>query len=151
MHVRGVAGKQDAFVAVSRGLPRHIGEPRDPRRVMNPVVGPACGDERLAEIAQGGFGRGSDVLFGHHDTDRSRIFVHHLAVADLVLHSAEGMNAERIAVDAQFRLLRHLDLGDQVTGRRIPSGKFDAGCLADQTASTVAPDEILRAQRPAVG
>ena len=32
MHVRGVAGQQDAPVAVSGGLPRHVGEPRDPGR-----------------------------------------------------------------------------------------------------------------------
>ena len=52
---------------------------------------------------------------------------------------------------AQFRLLRHLDLGDQVADRRIPSGELDAGCLADHAASSVASDEVLRAQRPAVG
>ena len=27
MHVRGVAGQQDASVAIDRGLPRHVGEP----------------------------------------------------------------------------------------------------------------------------
>ena len=30
-------------------------------------------------------------------------------------------------------------------------GELDAGCLADQTASAVAPDEIFRPQRLAVG
>ena len=34
---------------------------------------------------------------------------------------------------------------------RIPAGELDAGCLADQTASSVAPDEVLRPQRLAVG
>ena len=117
---------------------------------MDPVVGPACGDERLAEIAQGGFGRGADVLFGHQDAHRSPIRVDDLAVDDLVLHPAEGMDAEGIAVDAPFRRLGHLDLGDQVAGRRIRSRELDAGGLADQTASAVAPDEILRPQRLAV-
>ena len=110
---------------------------------MDPVVGPVDGDERLAEIAQGGFGRGSDVRFGHHDPHRPLILVDHLAVADLVLHPAEGMDAEGVAADAQFRLLGHLDLGDQAARRRIPPGELDAGCLADQAASSVAPDEIF--------
>ena len=58
----------------------------DPGGTVDPVVGPVDGDERLAEIAQGGFGRGSDVRFGHHDPHRSPVLVDHLAVADLVLH-----------------------------------------------------------------
>jgi hypothetical protein len=118
---------------------------------VDPVVGPAYGDERLAEIAQGGFGRGSDVLFGHHDPYRAPILVDHLSVADFVLHPAEGMDAKGIAVDAQFRLLGHLDLGDQAARRRIPPGELDADCFTDETASSVAPDEILRPQRLAVG
>ena len=40
---------------------------------MDPVIGAVYGDERLAEIAQGGFGPGSDVLFGDHDPYRSPI------------------------------------------------------------------------------
>ena len=105
----------------------------------------------LAEIAQGGLVRGSDVRFGHHDPYRPPILVDHLAVSDLVLHLPEGMNAEGVAADAQFRLLGHLDLGDQGARRRVPAGELDAGCLADQTASSVAADEILRPQRLAVG
>ena len=46
--------------------------------------------------------------------------------------------------------LVHLDLGHHPTDRGIPPGKRDAGRLADQTASSVAPDEILRSERPAV-
>ena len=57
----GVAGQQDPPVAVGRGLPGHIGEPGDPGGTVDPVVGPVDGDEPLAEIAQGGFARGSDV------------------------------------------------------------------------------------------
>jgi hypothetical protein len=118
---------------------------------VDPVIGPAYGDERLTEIAQGGFGRGSDVLFGHHDPHRPRIHVDHLAVANLVLHPAEGMNAKGIAVDAPFRFLGHLDLGNQAARRRIRPGELDAGCLTDQTASSVAPDEIVRPHRLAIG
>ena len=54
MHVRRVAGQQHASVAVGRGLPRHVGEPGDPGRVVDPEVGAVDGDERLAQIAQGG-------------------------------------------------------------------------------------------------
>src|SRR5438045_9598699 len=69
MHVRRVAGQQDPSLAVGRGLPSHIGEPGDPGGAVDPVIGPVYGDERLAEIAQGGFGRGADVLFSHQDAD----------------------------------------------------------------------------------
>ena len=70
MHVCGVAGQQHLSLAVGRGLPSYIGEPGDPGGTMDPVICPAYGDERLAEIAQGGFGRGSDVPFSHHDPHR---------------------------------------------------------------------------------
>ena len=152
MHVCGVAGQQDPSVAVGRGLPGHVGEPGDPRGTVDPVVGPVDGDERLAEIAQGGFARGSDVRFGQHDPYRPAVRVDDLAVADLVLHPAEGMHADGVVADAPFlRLLGQLDLGDQAARRRIPPRELDAGCLADQAASSVAPDEILRPQRLAVG
>src|SRR5437868_1765801 len=61
------------------------------------------------------------------------------------------MHAEFIAVDAELRLAGYLDLGDQIADGRIRAGKFDAGGFADQAASTVAPDEILCAQKGAVG
>ena len=61
------------------------------------------------------------------------------------------MDAEGVAADAPFRrLLGQLGLGDQVAGCRIRSRELDAGGLADQTASAIAPDEILRPQRPAI-
>jgi hypothetical protein len=61
------------------------------------------------------------------------------------------MDAERVAADAQFRLLGHLDLGDQVARRGIPPGELDAGRFPDETAPSVAPDEVVRPQRLAVG
>jgi hypothetical protein len=61
------------------------------------------------------------------------------------------MNALVVAAESPLRLFSHLDLGDQAAHRRIPSGKVDAGCLADQAAPSVAPDEIFRPQRLAVG
>ena len=133
MHVRGVAGEQDPSVAVGRGLPGHIVEPGDPGGTVDPVVGPVDGDQRLADITQGGFACGSDVLFGHHDPNRPAVCVDHLAVADLVLRPAEGMHAAGVVADAQFRLLGQLDLGDQGAGRRIPAGELDSGCLADRS------------------
>ena len=93
----------------------------------------------------------SDVLLGHHDAHRTLIGVDDLAVADLVLHPAEAMDAEGVVSGAPFRGLGQLDLGDQVAGRRLPPGELDAGCSADQAAASVAPDEIRRPQRRAVG
>src|SRR3954452_15591061 len=61
------------------------------------------------------------------------------------------MDAEGVVADAPFRLLGNLNLGDQVAGCRIPSGELDAGCFTDQTASSIAPDEIFRPQGLAVG
>ena len=74
-----------------------------------------------------------------------------LAVLDLVLDLAQGVHARGGAADAQFRLLGHLDLGDQAAGRRVPSGELDAGCLPDQAATSVAPDEISGTERLAIG
>src|SRR4029450_1638098 len=96
---------------------------------MDPVVGPVDGDERLAEIAQGGFGRGSDVLFGHHDPYRAPVQVDHLAVADLVLHPAEAVDAAGVAVDAPFRLPRQFDLAEQGAPGRTPPGGLCAESL----------------------
>ncbi len=145
VHVRRVAGQQDPSLAVGRGLPGHVGEPGDPRGTVDPVVGPVDGDEPLAEVTEGGFARGADVLLGQHDPHRPALLVDHLPVADLVFHFAQGMHAGGVVADAQLRLLGHLDLGDQAARRRIPPGELDAGCLADHAASSVATDEVLRA------
>ena len=50
-----------------------------------------------------------------------------------------------------LRLLGQLDLRDQAARRRILAGELDAGCLADQAASSVAPRQVLRPQRLALG
>ena len=101
--------------------------------------------------SQGRLGRRSDVLLGQHDPNQASLLVDDLTVADLVLDLAQRMGAAGVAADAQLRLLGHLDLGDQVARRRLPAGEVDAGRLADQAASSVAPDEVLGPQRPAVG
>ena len=107
---------------------------------MHPVIGPVYGGERLAEITQGGFAGVPGVLFSHHDP--------HLLP---VLQPAQGMDPGGVAVDAPLRLLVHLDLGHQGAGSRVPSRELDTGCLTGQAAPSVAPDEIFRPQRPAVG
>ena len=61
------------------------------------------------------------------------------------------MPAACILVESPLRLLRHLDLRDQPARRRVPPGEVDAGRLADEAAASIAPDEILRPQRRAVG
>ena len=118
---------------------------------MDPVVGPVHVDQRLAEVAQGGLARVLGVRFGHHDPYRTAVREDHLAVADLVLRPTDAMGTAGVVADAQFRLLGHLGLGDQGAGRRIPTGELDPGGLPDQAASSVAPGEVLRPQRLAVG
>ena len=140
VHVRRVAGQQDASDAVGRGLPGHVGEPGDPRGVVDPEVGAVHGDERFAQIAQGGLAARPELLLGRDDPDRLPI-----------LHPVEAVDAGGVVTDARRRLLGQLDLGDQVAPRRIPARELDAGRLADQAASSVAPDEIPRPQRLAVG
>ena len=68
-----------------------------------------------------------------------------------VLHPVEAVDAYGVVANALRRFLGHLDLGDQVALGRVPSRELDAGGLADDAASSVAPDEVLRPQRLAVG
>ena len=117
---------------------------------MDPEVGAVHGEERLAELAQGGLAAGPDLLLGQREPQRPSIAVEHLAVADLVLQPADPVYSEGVVADAQLRLLGHLGLGDQVALGRIPAGELDARCLADDASPSVAPDEILRAQRLAI-
>ncbi len=60
------------------------------------------------------------------------------------------MHAERVATDAPRRLVGHRRFRDQAAASRVPSGKPDAGGLADEAAAAVAADEVARAQRAAV-
>src|ERR1700677_1153673 len=61
------------------------------------------------------------------------------------------MDTQSVVADAPFRFLGHLDLGDQAARGRLPSREVDAGRLTDQTASSVASDEISRPQRRTAG
>ena len=65
--------------------------------------------------------------------------------------STEADAADAVAAEAELRLLVHLDLGDHPAGRGIQPGEVDAGRLADQAASSVAADEILRPERRVPG
>ena len=117
---------------------------------MHPIVGPVHGDETLAKVVHGRLA-GADFRLGQHHPDRPARLIDHRAVLDLVLGLAQGVRARRRATDAQLGLLGHLDLGEQGARRRIPAGELDAGRLADQAASAVAPDEVLRPDPSAVG
>jgi hypothetical protein len=77
-----------------------------------------------------------EVSFCEYDPNRLPVFP-----------STEGMGADTVATEAELRLLVHLDLGDHSAGRGIQPGEVDAGGLADQTASPVAADEVLRSER----
>src|SRR5580692_11545086 len=118
---------------------------------MDSVICSAYSDECFAQIAQRGLGRGVDILFSHHDVYRTFVGKDYLAVANFVLLPAKGMDTKCCAMDTQWRLLRHLGLGENAAGRRIPSSKLNASSFADQTASSIAPDEIACAQRRAIG
>jgi len=118
---------------------------------VNPVIGPVNGNESLAQIAECGFVRVSDLRLGQHHSHLPALSVDDLTVLDLVLHLADGVRARRSAADPGLGLLAHFDLGDQTARRWIPAGEFDAGGFADQTAASVAADEILRPQALAVG
>src|SRR5882724_6297565 len=61
------------------------------------------------------------------------------------------MDAANVVAKAPFRLTDYLHLSDQVAGCRIPPRELDAGSFTDQTASSIAPDEIFRPQGLAVG
>src|SRR5882762_2642460 len=88
MNVRGVSGQQHPSLAVERRLPSHIGESGDRSRTVDPVVGAVYGDERFAEIAQGGFVSSAEALFRYQNPDRA-----------LISQPAQRMDAEGVAAN----------------------------------------------------
>src|SRR5947207_2910320 len=140
MHVGGVPGQQNPAFAVGNGLPRHVREPGDPVGAAKSVVRPVHAHERVAELAHGGVTGVVDVSLREDDPDRLPI-----------LPSPQSMLADAIAPKAELRLLVHLDLGDHPAGGGIQPGELDTGGLADHAAPAVAPDEVLRSKRRAVG
>src|SRR5918997_6091443 len=146
MDVRRIAGQQDTSLSVRGRLPCDVGEPRDPGRAVHAVVGSVNGLECCLEVAQARLRACCDALFGHHDADGPLVTEDNLAVADLVLHPAEGMNAVLVSADAQLWCLGDLDLCDQATNGRVPSGEVDAGRFPDEASTAVAADEIVPTQ-----
>ena len=67
MDVCGVACEQHASLAIGRRLAAHVGEPGDPAGTVHPVVGPVGGDERLAQVLQGGLAGVFDLLLEQYD------------------------------------------------------------------------------------
>src|SRR5262249_19737148 len=128
----------NASIAVGRRLASRIVESGDPRGTVDAEVCPVNGDQRFAHIAQRRFAWGSDALFDQHDP-----------CSPLTVQLADGVGPNGVGAESPFRLVGALDLGNQPAHRRIPSGKLDPGCFADQTASSIAADEILRAQASA--
>ena len=93
---------------------------------------PYTATSAAAQIAHRGFTARPELLFGHDHPDRPPI-----------LHPVEAMDTNSVVADAPRRFLGHLDLGDQVALRRIPTRKLDARRSTDDAAPSVAPDEIL--------
>jgi hypothetical protein len=138
--VCGVPGEQHTALAVGGCLPRHVGEPGDPVGAAKAVVRPVHGAERLAELVHAGVAGVVDVPFREDDPDRLPL-----------CPPTERMLADAVATEPELRLLVHLDLGDHPAGRGIQPGEVDTGCLADQAASSVAADEVLRPDRRVPG
>ena len=80
VHMGGIAGEQDAAIAVGGGLARHVGEAGDPGGIADPEIRAVGGGERSAEIAQGGLAGGCRLPFHQHHSRLSAFF-----------HAADGM------------------------------------------------------------
>jgi len=101
MHVCGVACEQYASLAIGGRLPGHVGEPGDPGGAARPEVRPVGGDERLAEVLQGGLAGVFDLLLEQYDPVRPS-----------TLLPVDGTDTTALGAHADLRLLVHLDLGD---------------------------------------
>ncbi len=139
MHVRCVAGQDHPSLSVGRRLPGHIGEPREPRDVVDTVIRPPGGNERLTKVVQGRLVALPDVRLDRH-------YPHTLPVFEF----GESVEAPVITADAPLWLAGRLGLGNQVAGGRIPPREVDTGFLADQAATAVASDEVRGPQRTTV-
>lgn len=134
--MRGVPSQQDPTRAVDRCLTGHVGESGNPGGVVDAEIGFVHCRKGLAQIGQRGLAARSDLPLSHDHAEPLS-----------VLQSLEAVNANRIVTDAGRRLLGHLDLGDQVAPSRVPSREVDSGRFADQAATAIAPNEILRPDR----
>jgi hypothetical protein len=107
---------------------------------VHSVISSVGGDECLTEFLQGGLGCVFDVPLEQYDPVRAS-----------ALLPVDGTDAATLGAHADLRLLVHLDLGDQVAGRRIPPWEVDASRLANQAAAPVAPDEVVGSKRCVAG
>lgn len=76
---------------------------------------------------------GPDLRLGHDDPDRPP-----------VLHHGDPVDPDVVMAEAGWRLLGHLDLGDQVAPGRLRTDELDTGRPADDTAPTICPDQVRR-------
>ena len=108
---------------------------------MDPEVRAVHGPQRVAEVARASARR--------PDPSSCSVTMH--PHGPPVVHQLQPVDPVVVEADALRQLLGHLDLGDQVAPRRVPSDELDAGRLADDAAPTVGPDQVRRAERLAVG
>jgi hypothetical protein len=90
---------------------------------MDPKVSAVHSDQRLAQFLQGGFATGSELLLsGDH------------SIGPAIFQSVEAMDTGGIVANTRWRLLSHLDLGNQIALRGVPPREPDASHLADDAA-----------------
>jgi hypothetical protein len=108
--------------------------------IVDPKVSAEHRSERVTKIAQRRLGARSEHLLGHDHAERPS-----------VLQPVQAMDAGGVVTNARWRVLGHLDLGNEIALRRIPTRELDARRLADDAAPSVTPNQILRAQRLGIG
>jgi hypothetical protein len=102
---------------------------------VNTEVGAVHRKQRLAKIANVGLTAGPEFPLRNDDP-------HGLAV----LHPVQTVGTDLVGANTRGGFLGHLDLGDESAPCRVPSWKLDAGGLANDAASAVAPDQIPGAE-----
>src|SRR5258706_7330083 len=131
-----MARQKDAPFAIRPRLPGFVRKTGSPAQAVHAVVRPVGGDQCLADVLQGGLAGVLDLAFGQDDPNPI---------------SALGRADPTARTQAEPRLLDHLDLGHEPARRWIPPSELDIGRLSDHTAASVAPEQIVRPDRRAVG
>src|ERR1700730_7151085 len=128
--VCGVTREQHAPAAIRDRLTRHVGKARDPARAVDAVVLAVSPDERGADVLQGRLIGAAKI--GHDEGDAYPSFF--------------GRADATTTTQAEFRLLLHLDLGNDPARGWIPARELDAGGLAHSAATPIATHQILSPQ-----
>ena len=89
-----VARQEHASRAIRHRLPGHVVEAGEIRWAVRPEVRPVGGDERIAEVLQGGLIRVLDTLLPQHDSERPA-----------VLLAVDGPDTSTFRPDADLGLL----------------------------------------------